>query len=40
MQLRYIRKEALTIALKEDLIVLRRDMVSLNSMNADLHDPE
>lgn len=40
MQLRYIRKVALTIALKEDLIVLRRDMVSLNSMNADLHDPE
>lgn len=40
MQLRYIRKVALTIALKEDLIVLRRDMVSLNSMNADLQDPE
>lgn len=40
MQLRYIRKEAMIIALKEDLIVLRRDMVSLNSMNTDLQDPE
>lgn len=40
MELRYIRKEMLTIALKEDLIVLSRDMVSMNSMNNNLQDPE
>lgn len=40
MQIRHIRKEALKIALKENLVVLRQDMVSLNQMNRTLDDPE